>query len=637
MSTRSFDLAFDGIAIATEILHRRPARIAAAVAALDPDRLLVLTDDRVLDACGGALLPLLRELCPVLVLSGPDGEGLKSLGHLSACLEQALAWGATRRSVVVGFGGGVVGNLAGLAAALLFRGLRLVQVPTSLLAMHDSVLSLKQAVNSAAGKNLIGTYYVPERILIDTGFLDSLPLREWRSGMAEAVKNALAVRPAMLPRLKEMLTPALDLSPADRHWLLETCLDAKCEVMAADRCEKKAAIVLEYGHTVGHAVELAAARHAAVGAISHGEAVGLGMLAAARVAASRCGLPAADADLHRDLLARMGAPLELPPALASADVMALVARDNKRGYIRPGDGAAAMVLLEGIGKVAGDPALPLLPVDLSLIERCLRPPPAAAGIRARADEAVDVFMITDGRRGFGPAAIASVLGQSYRGPIDLWLIEDGGDNARPWCEALTLPAHVRLRHRRLDAAGTHPLVRVSRLRNRATGLGTAPLIAFIDDDNLWEPGHLASLARSLRRSGAAAAHSWRRLIDGRGRPVVPRRFPWRHPDDPMAAGLLDACRRTGIFSERDAVVRDRVSAPCDGEDFGMVDMGEWLLRRSLFECFRFAEDYTADERAAMVGEDDKLLRHLRANGIATVCTGRATLRYRLGGFSNAWT
>ncbi|MGU3495498.1 iron-containing alcohol dehydrogenase [Xanthobacteraceae bacterium A53D] len=632
----AFDLSFDGVAIPTAIRHARPDRIAEAISALEPDRLLVLSDDRVLDACGGALLPLLRNLCPVHVISGPDGEGLKSLAYMSACLEDALAWGVTRRTVVVGFGGGVVGNLAGLIAALLFRGLRLVQVPTTLLAMHDSVLSLKQAVNSAVGKNLIGTYYVPQAILIDTGFLDTLPLREWRSGLAEAIKNALTLDPGMIPRLRAMLSPSLALSAEDRLWLLETCLDAKCRIMAEDRCEKKAAIVLEYGHTVGHAVELAAAHNRAVETISHGEAVGLGMLAAARIATAHHGLPAQDADLHRDLLARMDARLELPRDLPTSEVMALVARDNKRGYIRLRDNQAAMVLLNGIGRVAGDPALPLVPTDLAEIAQSL-PRPATPARRASRPVPIDVYMVTHGRRASGPAAVASVLGQSYAGPITLWLLEDGGERARDWFTPAALPPDRSVVHQRMGAAVGHPLARVGHLRNRALGLGTAPLVAFIDDDNLWEPDHLASLAADLKRSGAAAAHSWRQLSDGSGRPTVPQRFHWRHPDDPMGGHLLDIYRRTGVFSAHDAVVRDRVSLPHEGTDLGMVDMGEWLLRRSIFDDFRFAEDYTADEIAAMVGEDDKLLSHLRMKGIATVCTERATLHYRLGGFSNDWT
>lgn len=634
----AFELSFDGIAIETEILHGQPARIAEAISALAPDRLLVVTDDGVRDACGGELLPLLRDLCPLRVISGPAGEGLKSLRHLSACLEEALAWGMTRRSVVVGFGGGVVGNLAGLVAALLFRGLRFVQVPTTLLAMHDSVLSLKQAVNSASGKNLIGTYYVPRRILIDTRFLDSLPAREWRSGLAEAIKNALTVRPSLIPRLRDMLNPALDLPVPDRLWLIEACLEAKGAVMARDRREKKTAIILEYGHTVGHAIELADQQRGRADPVSHGEAVGLGMLAAARIASVQCGLSRADADLHRELLARIGAPLEPPRGLAPAEVMALVARDNKRGYIPCAADQAAMVLLDGVGRVAADPALPLVPVDLALIERSLRTPPRPRARDSR--EAVDIFMVTSGARPFGRAAIESVLAQSYRGAITLWLLEDGGDRARTWCGGLDLPGHVRLVHQRLDPAPDaddgHPLERVSRLRNRALGFGKAPLVAFIDDDNLWDADHLETLAAALRRGGAVAAHSWRRLIDGDGRAVIPMRYVWRNPDDPTGHRLLDIYRRAGVFSRHDAIVRDRVSLIHDGHDLGMVDMGEWLLRRSLFEEFRFAEDFTADEIAAMVGEDDKLLAYLRARRVPTVCTGQATLHYRLGGFSNAW-
>lgn len=635
----NIELVFDGECIPMDIVHGCPDHISDEISRLNPDRVLVISDNTVLDRCGEALLPLLRDLAPLHVISGPGGEGLKTLPHLTSCLEEAIAAGVSRRSIVVGFGGGVVGNLAGLVAALLFRGLRLVHVPTTFLAMHDSVLSLKQAVNSASGKNLIGCFHAPTRIIADTRFLDTLPNREWRSGLVETIKNALTLQPKMIPRLEQILTPSLDISPANRAWLLEASLAAKLERMAQDRYEKKAALVLEYGHTVGHAIEYASTTAGTQGPISHGEAVGLGMLVAAQIGAETHGLPAADVDLHRALLARIGAPLEPPADLPTPDIIAMVAKDNKRGYIRLSEGQVAMVLLRRTGEPAGESDLPLVPVDLSLVERTLRFVPA----RPRNEpweQPVDVYMVTCGQRSTAEAALQSVLGQRYNGPITLWVFEDDTTTARAVCESLERPDNVALEYRSVPAppgrTDAHPLHRVARLRNHAIGFGSAPLVAFIDDDNLWAPNHLASLSGALWRNGALAAHSWRLLIDAAGRAVIPERFVWRHPADPTSATRFAIYRKTGVFSANDAIVRDRVSLVHEGEEFGMVDMGEWLLRRSVFDDYRFDEDYSPDEIAVMVGEDDKLLTHLRAASVGTVCTEQATLSYRLGGFSNAW-
>lgn len=633
------NLDFDGISIDCGIFHGDPGRIAAEISRMDPDRILLLSDDTVLQKCGSILVPLLKEVSPLLVISGPSGEHLKSLEYLSACLEDALAWGVTRRSVIVGFGGGVVGNLAGLIAALLYRGVRFVHVPTTLLAMHDSVLSLKQAVNSTNGKNLIGIYYAPHCILMDTQFLDTLPPREWRSGLVEAIKNGLALRPSMIAKLKGILNTSLDFSPNDRQWLLRECLDTKLEVMAQDRFEKKTALVLEYGHTVGHAIELASAQNANCETISHGEAVGLGMLTASRIASDQCGLDNDDFNIHSELLAQIGAPLDLPREFPLPEVMALVSKDNKRGYINLAPKQVAMVLLSGIGKVAGDPLMPLEPVDISLIERNLKP--TTQPLRClRQAESIDVYMITGGIRSTVEAAVRSVLEQSYHGLINMWVFEDMTENVREWCETLERPAHVNLRYKSINAqegiVRSSSLERVSRLRNHAITFGTAPLIAFIDDDNLWEPDHLASLLDTLQHNNALAAHCWRCMIDSSGQEKIPKRFIWRNPSDPMSDKLFEIYREAGVFSEHDAIVRDRVSLIHDGDNVGMVDMGEWLLRRSLFNDFKFPEEFSHIEIATMNGEDDKLLSYLRANCIETACTEQVTLKYRIGGFSNVW-
>jgi len=346
-------------------------RIADALGRYDADRFLVVTDETVVRTHGEGFVRELARRAPVEVLSRPAGEEMKSLITLEAHLEQAIRAGASRRSVVVAFGEGVPGNLAGLMAALLFRGVRLVHVPTTTVAAMDSTLSLKQAVNSRQGKNHIGTYHRPEAVFTDVRFLQTLPARELRSGLSEATKNCLAICPRSIPELRDRITGGQLDSPGTLRWLLEESLAAKSLAMSGDTREQGPGLVLEYGHTVGHAVELCDQRINGPRGISHGEAVAFGMLAAARVSARLGGLDADGVALHEELVGALGAPLRMPAGLHLADVMAVIRADNKRGYLELKQHEAAMVLLDAPGSPMGDPRNPLVAVDLELVEDVL--------------------------------------------------------------------------------------------------------------------------------------------------------------------------------------------------------------------------------------------------------------------------
>lgn len=351
--------------------HDCADRIAHVLGSYDADRFLVVTDDTVLRLHGEGFLAELSRWAPVEVLSRPAGEEMKSLVTLEAHLEQATRAGATRRSVVIAFGGGVPGNLAGLMAALLFRGVRLVHVPTTTVAAMDSTLSLKQAVNSRQGKNHFGTYHRPEAILTDVKFLQTLPPRELRSGLSEATKNCLAIRPLSIPELRDRLTHGQLQSTGTLQWLLEESLTAKAFAMSEDTKEQGPGLVLEYGHTVGHAVELCDQRLRGPQGISHGEAVAFGMIAAARISARLGGLDADGVALHEELVGALGAPLQVPHGLHLADIMAVVRADNKRGYLALQESEAAMVLLSAPGSPMGEPRNPLVAVDLAVVEDVL--------------------------------------------------------------------------------------------------------------------------------------------------------------------------------------------------------------------------------------------------------------------------
>lgn len=343
-------------------------RIAWNLGRYGTDRFLVVSDDTVMALHSEPLLTELTRYAPAEPLSLPAGEEIKTLTMLTGHLERAVELGASRRSVVVGFGGGVPGNLAGLVAGLLFRGVRLVHIPTTTVAAMDSTISLKQAVNGRRGKNHFGLYHAPEAVFTDVKLLQTLPERDIRSGLCEATKNCLAIRPEAIPALRAVLAAGTCNNAEALLWLLEESLAAKTLVTASDAKEQGTGLVLEYGHTVGHAIEICDHRRRRAAGISHGESVAIGMRAAARVSAAMGGLTADGVALHDDLISALGVPVHRPSDVAISDVMTAVRADNKRGYIELTDAQAAMVLLREPGVVLGDPGIPLSPVDLGLLE-----------------------------------------------------------------------------------------------------------------------------------------------------------------------------------------------------------------------------------------------------------------------------
>ena len=308
---------------------------------------------------------LSRRASAELIYHSP-GEGAKRLCEVERVIDEILRLGGTRASCVVTFGGGVSGNLGGLVAALLFRGIRLVHVPTTLVGIHDSVISLKQAVNAKAGKNMIGTYYLPQFVLADTQYLQTLRPDHVRSGLCEVIKNALAICPDQIPWLEETLEPSREIGAEDWVELIRKCIAAKLMVMNDDPYEKGPGLVLEYGHTVGHAIE-----HTASGAISHGEAVGLGMLVAARISSRMGYLDQGSVDKHWDLVHRCGISVKRPATTSVPEILEKVASDNKRGHLANAPGHVPMVLLEHLGQPIRSSELPLIPVSLSLVEEAM--------------------------------------------------------------------------------------------------------------------------------------------------------------------------------------------------------------------------------------------------------------------------
>ncbi|MFN3596316.1 MAG: 3-dehydroquinate synthase [Rubricoccaceae bacterium] len=303
-------------------------------AGLRPERAYVVTDEHVGPLYEGALAAALEEAgWHVRVRRVPPGEPSKSLDVLGALYDDALAWGVTRRTLVVALGGGVVGDLAGFLAATLLRGLPLAHAPTSVIAQVDSAIGGKTGVNHAAGKNLIGAFHQPALVLADPATLATLPAREFASGLAEAVKHALLEGGALLDALERDVDAVLAREAAAVARLVREAAAVKAAVVSADEHELGQRAVLNLGHTFGHALE----RALGYGVVTHGEAVALGMRAALHLSASlAAGVrlpptpPLPDPFARADaLVARLPTP-PLPGTLGDADVLAAMGTDKKR-------------------------------------------------------------------------------------------------------------------------------------------------------------------------------------------------------------------------------------------------------------------------------------------------------------------
>jgi 3-dehydroquinate synthase/2-deoxy-scyllo-inosose synthase len=342
------------------------------VSALHADRFLVVTDSKFpLDVADAVVRRCARVQGQTSLHVFQSSEQAKTLHWINELAREAINERDTRASVVVALGGGLVGNMAGLLAGLLWRGVKLVHMPTTLLAMSDSCLSLKQAVNAELGdaelgKNHLGIYYAPVFVWSDLAFLDHLPAREIRAALCEAAKNVLAICPDQFAAVMSRLRPSADYADEELAWFIDMCIAAKCSVMARDALEKHEAVVLEYGHTIGHALE--ARTH---GVIPHGFAVGIGLVVEARIAQLLGLLSQADLEAHLALLRANGAPTAIPAPITADGLLPLLLKDNKRGYLPARADAVDMVLLERPGVPHRTGQTIMTQVDASVVREAI--------------------------------------------------------------------------------------------------------------------------------------------------------------------------------------------------------------------------------------------------------------------------
>ena len=273
----------------------------------------------------------------------PAGEGTKDFHHLQYIIDNALDRGLDRHAALIALGGGVIGDITGFAAAVLMRGIPFVQIPTTLLAQVDSAVGGKTAINTARGKNLVGAFYQPRAVLIDTDVLQTLPAREMKAGYAEVLKYALINKPAFFDWLEDHAEAILSGDAAAQAEAIAISCNAKAEIVADDeREEKDIRALLNLGHTFAHALEKLGGFD---GRLLHGEAVGIGLYWAAAFSAQQ-GLCAAEdvakIKAHLDKAGMMTAP---PFAVAAAAVLEAMRGDKKNR-----DGKMTLILMKGIGR-----------------------------------------------------------------------------------------------------------------------------------------------------------------------------------------------------------------------------------------------------------------------------------------------
>jgi 3-dehydroquinate synthase len=276
-------------------------------------RCAVISDSNVAPRFAGIALASLRKagFDPVLI-SIPAGETSKSLRVVADCCDQLAGHRLERKSFIVALGGGVVGDLAGFVAATYLRGVALVQVPTTLLAQVDSSVGGKVGVNLKAGKNLVGAFHQPRLVLCDLDTLKTLPPREYRSGLAEVIKYGIIYDAALFQRLERQMPKLLRLERATLTDVVARCCEIKAEVVSNDETETGQRAILNFGHTIGHAIEAISGYHRFL----HGEAISIGQVAAATLSVRRSGLPLEDAERIRQIFTAAALPtsIQLSPS-----------------------------------------------------------------------------------------------------------------------------------------------------------------------------------------------------------------------------------------------------------------------------------------------------------------------------------
>jgi 3-dehydroquinate synthase len=350
---RGYDLVFAP-------LQSLPSKMRDAE--LRPGKCLVITDTNVASHYRNVVIGMLQQDgWDPFVLALPPGEETKSFAHLKAIYDAALGWNIDRKTPILALGGGVIGDLSGYAASTLLRGVPFIQIPTSLIAQVDSSIGGKTGINHTEGKNLIGAFYQPKLVLIDTKLLYTLPRREWTSGLAEIVKHALISDEAFFAWIESEMAGIVARDPRVVPDLVYRAASIKATVVSEDEFEHGRRALLNFGHTFGHALEKALG----YGVFTHGEAVNLGMKAALFM--SRRFNRKLDLNRAHHILSQIPTP-PVPPTIGIPDIRMAMSSDKKRV-----SDSLHFVLLKRIGEAYVTNDVTLSDVDAAIAFALGRP------------------------------------------------------------------------------------------------------------------------------------------------------------------------------------------------------------------------------------------------------------------------
>ncbi|NKB80627.1 MAG: 3-dehydroquinate synthase [Nitrospirales bacterium] len=339
LGKRSYDILIQEDLIANVAQYLAPLKLSRQVG--------IISNARLHRLYGTVLVRHLRKhgYEPHVIIL-PDGEQAKTLRWASKILDELVAQRFERRSVLLALGGGVIGDITGFVASMYLRGIPFIQIATSLVAQVDSSVGGKTGVNHARGKNLIGAFYQPALVLIDTAVLLTLPKREWLAGLAEVIKYGVIADAKFFAYLEQQTHDILTMQPEAVRYLVKRCCEIKASVVRKDERESGLRQILNYGHTVGHALEALGKYRKWI----HGEAVAMGMVLEAEISHALGYCSAEIVERQQHLVQRVGLPTGLPSVTTFSQLWSAMLHDKKVVC-----GAIHCVLPSQIGKVTVQP------------------------------------------------------------------------------------------------------------------------------------------------------------------------------------------------------------------------------------------------------------------------------------------
>jgi len=326
---------------------------------IEPDRVFIISDTTVYPIHSEILKNYIPEEISFYEVIIDPGESTKNLANLELICETLFSKGATKSSLILNFGGGVILNLGGLAASLIYRGISFIQIPTTLLAQSDVIVSNKQSINFAGSKNRLGVFSTAKAALVDPQWLSTEPVRQTRAAMVEYCKNALILGNNNYQKALDVCKS--DPSGGDFEKIILDSLHQKFEIARKDPSEKKFGLILEYGHTAGHAIE-----YLSNGKLYHGEAIWHGLNIAGNIGVEIGVFDRAENKKQKELLSLIPCIPPVPEYIDTKNLCHEMLKDNKK----TGDGVQ-FVLLSRLGRVSRTGSSILTPVEYTVLEKVL--------------------------------------------------------------------------------------------------------------------------------------------------------------------------------------------------------------------------------------------------------------------------